>query len=89
MLPSTFAKHSRCVSCSRVREQLPKPPLHRGTLVGWEDFKKRILVTTDLFGRGMDVERVNIVIQYDMPQDKLPVLSLADCCRMVGFGPAS
>jgi len=30
-------------------------------------FSKRILVTTDLFGRGVDVERVNIVINYDMP----------------------
>merc|ERR1719215_1710660 len=33
----------------------------------FKSFKKRILVTTDLFGRGMDVERVNIVINYDMP----------------------
>lgn len=35
----------------------------------FKDFKKRILVTTDLFGRGMDVERVNIVVNYDMPAD--------------------
>jgi len=35
----------------------------------FKDFRKRILVTTDLFGRGMDVERVNIVINYDMPAD--------------------
>lgn len=27
----------------------------------------RILVATDLVGRGIDVERVNIVINYDMP----------------------
>jgi hypothetical protein len=26
------------------------------------------MVTTDLFGRGIDVERVNIVINYDFPQ---------------------
>jgi len=32
-------------------------------------FKSRILVTTDLFGRGIDIERVNIVINYDFPQD--------------------
>mmetsp|Transcript_81848 Transcript_81848/g.175355 ORF Transcript_81848/g.175355 Transcript_81848/m.175355 type:complete len:437 (+) Transcript_81848:94-1404(+) len=38
-------------------------------LQAFKDFKKRILVTTDLFGRGMDVERVNIVINYDMPED--------------------
>eukprot|EP00930_Biecheleria_cincta_P031804 TRINITY_DN22050_c0_g1_i1.p1 TRINITY_DN22050_c0_g1~~TRINITY_DN22050_c0_g1_i1.p1 ORF type:complete len:464 (-),score=107.28 TRINITY_DN22050_c0_g1_i1:25-1353(-) len=35
----------------------------------FKEFKKRILVTTDLFGRGMDVEKVNIVINYDMPAD--------------------
>jgi ATP-dependent RNA helicase UAP56/SUB2 len=26
-------------------------------------------VATDLFGRGVDIERVNIVINYDMPED--------------------
>lgn len=33
----------------------------------FKDFQQRILVSTDLFGRGMDIERVNIVINYDMP----------------------
>ena len=32
-------------------------------------FEKRILVATDIFGRGIDVERVNIVINYDSPTD--------------------
>lgn len=27
-------------------------------------FEKRILVATDIFGRGIDVERVNVVINY-------------------------
>ena len=26
-------------------------------------------MATDLFGRGMDIERVNIVVNYDMPED--------------------
>mmetsp|Transcript_35400 Transcript_35400/g.42622 ORF Transcript_35400/g.42622 Transcript_35400/m.42622 type:complete len:343 (-) Transcript_35400:316-1344(-) len=30
---------------------------------------KRILVATDLAARGIDVERVNIVVNYDMPAD--------------------
>merc|ERR1711881_573029 len=34
-----------------------------------QDFPKRILVATNLFGRGMDIERVNIVFNYDMPED--------------------
>jgi ATP-dependent RNA helicase UAP56/SUB2 len=32
-------------------------------------FKARIMVTTDVLGRGIDVERVNIVFNYDMPTD--------------------
>ena len=35
----------------------------------FKNFDKRILVATDLFSRGMDIERVNIVINYDMPED--------------------
>lgn len=30
----------------------------------------RILVATDLFGRGMDIERVNMVVNYDFPLDE-------------------
>lgn len=36
----------------------------------FESFKKndfRVLVTTDLFGRGIDVEHVNVVVNYDFP----------------------
>lgn len=32
-------------------------------------YEHRILISTNLFGRGVDIERVNIVINYDMPQD--------------------
>jgi len=35
----------------------------------FKEFQKRIMVSTDLFGRGIDIERVNIVINYDMPTD--------------------
>lgn len=34
---------------------------------GFKEGHKRILVATDLVGRGIDIERVNIVINYDMP----------------------
>jgi len=33
----------------------------------FKEFKKRIMVATDIFGRGIDIERVNIVINYDIP----------------------
>eukprot|EP00243_Klebsormidium_subtile_P000685 TRINITY_DN1115_c0_g1_i1.p2 TRINITY_DN1115_c0_g1~~TRINITY_DN1115_c0_g1_i1.p2 ORF type:complete len:286 (+),score=83.68 TRINITY_DN1115_c0_g1_i1:1717-2574(+) len=35
----------------------------------FKDGLKRILVATDLVGRGIDIERVNIVINYDMPEN--------------------
>lgn len=54
----------------------PSTCIHRGMkqeerLAVYKAFKegqKRILVATDLVGRGIDVERVNIVINYDMPE---------------------
>merc|ERR1712050_756717 len=35
----------------------------------FKEFQKRIMVATDLFGRSIDIERVNIVVNYDMPDD--------------------
>lgn len=35
----------------------------------FKEYKSRIMVCTDIFGRGVDFERVNIVINYDMPED--------------------
>lgn len=32
--------------------------------------KKPIMVTTNIFGRGVDFERVNVVINYDMPESE-------------------
>lgn len=38
------------------------------TYKAFKEGSKRILVATDLVGRGIDIERVNIVINYDMPE---------------------
>jgi len=35
----------------------------------FKEFKARIMVATNLFGRGIDIERVNVVINYDMPEN--------------------
>ena len=46
------------------------PSLNRiSRYTAFKAFEKRILVATDIFGRGIDVERVNIVINYDCPPD--------------------
>merc|ERR1711916_232645 len=36
----------------------------------FKDFNARILIATDIFARGIDIERVNIVINYDMPSSE-------------------
>lgn len=50
-----------------------RPTLIRSTSIkrytAFKSFEKRILVATDIFGRGIDVERVNIVINYDASGD--------------------
>lgn len=33
----------------------------------FKEFNKRICVATDVFGRGIDIERINLAINYDMP----------------------
>jgi len=35
----------------------------------FKEFKSRIMVATDIFGRGIDIERVNVVINYDMSEN--------------------
>merc|ERR1712025_788599 len=53
--PTTFI-HGRMEQPDRIRR--------------YEEFKnygKRILVSTDLMGRGIDIDKVNVVVNYDLP----------------------
>merc|ERR1711920_117579 len=57
-----------------VECNFPSIAIHSGLnqedrIARYKQFKERIMVSTDLFGRGIDIERVNIVINYDMPDD--------------------
>jgi len=45
----------------------------------FKNFEKRILVSTDMYGRGVDFEKVNVVINYDMPESTEHNPSAADC----------
>lgn len=35
----------------------------------FKNFKYRIMVATDIFGRGIDIEKINVVFNYNMPND--------------------
>jgi len=35
----------------------------------FKDFQSRIMIATNIFGRGIDIERVNVVINYDMAEN--------------------
>eukprot|EP01059_Diplonema_ambulator_P000746 TRINITY_DN105_c0_g1_i1.p1 TRINITY_DN105_c0_g1~~TRINITY_DN105_c0_g1_i1.p1 ORF type:complete len:445 (+),score=171.01 TRINITY_DN105_c0_g1_i1:48-1382(+) len=43
-------------------------PERIATYQAFKEFKSRICVATNVFGRGIDIDRVNIVIQYDMAE---------------------
>ncbi|CAJ0936857.1 unnamed protein product [Ranitomeya imitator] len=69
----------RCIALAQllVEQNFPAIAIHRGMgqeerlsrYQQFKDFQRRILVATNLFGRGMDIERVNIAFNYDMPED--------------------
>merc|ERR1739846_272643 len=69
----------RCMALAQllIEQNFPAIAIHRSMAQEerlsryqqFKDFQKRILVATNLFGRGMDIERVNIVFNYDMPED--------------------
>lgn len=35
----------------------------------FRDNGSRVLVATDLFGRGIDIEQVNFIVNYDVPRE--------------------
>merc|ERR1712131_571916 len=69
----------RCIALATLlkEQNFPAIDIHRAMnqeerLARYQKFKNfqsRILVATNLFGRGMDIERVNIVFNYDTPED--------------------
>lgn len=69
----------RCMALAQllVDQNFPAIAMHRAMTQeerleryqAFKNFQKRLLVATNLFGRGMDIERVNIVFNYDMPED--------------------
>jgi ATP-dependent RNA helicase UAP56/SUB2 len=47
-------------------------PSDIGSILRYKEFKefhKRICVATDVFGRGIDIEKINLAINYDLPAE--------------------
>lgn len=69
----------RCITLCDVLEKFGQPVIcihgsqsQELRLLGYQlikTYKKRVLVTTKMFDRGIDFERVNLVINYDMPDN--------------------
>ena len=59
------------------KNTIPSKAIHRGIpqeerikiYEGFKQFKHRILVATEIFGRGIDIEKINIVFNFDMPSE--------------------
>jgi ATP-dependent RNA helicase UAP56/SUB2 len=57
------------------KNTLPSKAIHSGLSQeerikiydGFKQFKHRILIATEIFGRGIDIEKINIVFNFDMP----------------------
>jgi len=72
------SKVERAIELNKILKDcnFPSLTIHSGLSVEeriekYKQFKEgagRILVSTDLFARGVDMEKVNIVINYDMPK---------------------
>jgi ATP-dependent RNA helicase UAP56/SUB2 len=71
------SKVERAIELNKILQEhkFPSMTIHsrltpEERLKRYKDFKDgtgRILVSTDLFSRGVDIEKINIVINYDMP----------------------
>ncbi|KAL6054645.1 hypothetical protein STEG23_035336 [Scotinomys teguina] len=84
----------RCMALAQllVEHNFPATAIHRdmhqeerlARYQQFKDFQWRVPVATDLFGRGMDIEKVNIVFNYDMPEDSDTYLHRVACAGRFG-----
>lgn len=66
----------RALTSYLIEQNFPTIEIHGGIsqperiakFTEFKDFKHRILVATDVLARGIDIERVNIVFNYDLPE---------------------
>jgi len=54
------------------------------TMKDFRDCKTRILLTTDILSRGIDIPQVNLVVNYDLPQNKETYIHRIGRCGRFG-----
>jgi superfamily II DNA/RNA helicase len=54
------------------------------TMKDFRDGKTRILLTTDILARGIDIPQVNLVVNYDLPQNKETYIHRIGRCGRFG-----
>jgi superfamily II DNA/RNA helicase len=57
-----YLHHRSCASVTNITISIKR-------YKEFKEFNKRICVATDVFGRGIDIERINLAINYDLPAD--------------------
>ena len=59
--------------------------LERNNIVNdFRDGKTRLLITTDLLARGIDIPQVNLVVNYDLPPNKETYIHRIGRCGRFG-----
>ena len=51
-----------------IHAKLPQPERSR-IMADFAEGKRRVLVSSDLLNRGIDVPNINVVVNYDLPKD--------------------
>lgn len=69
--PRTWVNHhpQRHASGGKVERTARLLKLRLAKYNEFKQCKKRIMISTDVLARGIDIEKVNVVINYDMPRD--------------------
>ncbi|ORZ36565.1 DEAD-box ATP-dependent RNA helicase 56-like protein [Catenaria anguillulae PL171] len=64
----------RAEALATLLQRLNFPPERLKRYQGFKNMEKRIMVATDVLGRGIDIERVNLVVNYDMSASRAAYL---------------
>ena len=65
-MPNTVAPQ---FTCSAIHSELSQEE-RDGVMQQFKSGAARVLISTDVLARGIDVQQVNLVVNFDLPRDK-------------------